>query len=247
MDIIRKEKAVRVEDLAERLNVSENTIRRDLNMLARKGMVERTKGGAVSNMEGLSEKSFSTRKDRNRDSKESIAELACRQIKRGDTIILDGGTTAIALAEKISELDHITVLTNSLDVANILTEAPGITLVLSGGIYNSNSRTMIGLPAEKFFTEIHADTLFLAVTGITAEQGLSDQNMFETPVKLKMLQCAGKIIVLADSSKFGRAAFSPICKLSEVDLLITDAFPENQSISEFKERGVEILTCEETH
>lgn len=243
MDIIRTEKTVRVEDLSNRLNVSENTIRRDLNMLAHKGMVERTKGGALSRMEGISEKSFSSREARNRDGKELIAEKAAEMIKKGDTVILDGGTTAVRLAERIAEMEHITVLTNSIDVAAILSEAQGITLVLSGGIYNSDSRTLTGLPAEKFFKDVNADKLFLAVTGISPEQGLSDQNMFETQVKLVMLDKAAEVIVLADKSKFGRSAFSPICDFSQVDKIICDTLPENISPSSFKEKGVEVLIC----
>lgn len=245
MDIIRSEKSVRVENLATRLKVSENTIRRDLNMLAHKGMVERTKGGAVSRMEGVSEKSFSTREERNRDSKELIADKAASLIHKGDTIILDGGTTAVRLAERIAEMNHVTVITNSLDVAYILTEAPGITLVVSGGIYNDHSRTMTGLPAEKFFREVNADKLFLAVTGITPEQGLSDQNMFETPVKLAMLDKASEVIVLADSSKFGRSAFSPICDLSRVNKVISDSLPEGTSQEILENKGVEVLLCTE--
>lgn len=242
-DIIRNEKSVRVEDLAFRLNVSENTIRRDLNMLARKGMLQRTKGGAITNLDGISEKSFNERKGKNRDGKELIAERAASFIQMGDTIILDGGSTALLLAEKIIEKEHITVLTNSLDVAYILSDAQGITLALSGGILSSDSRTMTGSPAEQFFTRINADRLFLAVTGISAKGGLSDQNMFETPVKKKMIERADQVIVLADKSKFGRDAFSPIGDLSLADIIITDHMPENLSINTLKEKGIELIVC----
>lgn len=247
MDIIRAEKSVRVEDLAIRLNVSENTIRRDLNLLAQKGLVERTKGGAVStsSMDSLTEKTFSNRQEKNRDSKELIAEQASSLIKKGDTIILDGGTTAIRLAEKIADMDHITVLTNSLDVAYVLSDARGITLALSGGVFNSDSRTMTGMPAEKFFSDVNADKLFLAVTGISALKGLSDQNMFETPVKLKMIERASEIIVLADSSKFGRTAFSPIGGLSIADKVITDKEPHTEICDAIIKSGVELIVCSE--
>lgn len=245
MDIIREEKSARVEDLALRLNVSENTIRRDLSMLSRRGLIERTKGGALSNMEGLSEKSFSTRQARNRSGKELIAEKAASLVRRGETIILDGGTTALLLAEKIAEMDHITVLTNSLDVAQILSENSNITLVLSGGIFDPNSRTMTGPPAQKFFEEVNGDKLFLAVTGISAEKGLTDQNMQETPVKIRMLASAAEVIVLADSSKFGRTAFSPICDLSQIDRIITDTLPDRKTVEDINNKNVEIITCTE--
>lgn len=243
MDIIRAEKSVRVENLATRLNVSENTIRRDLNMLAHKGMLERTTGGAVSTTDELTEKSFNDRSRRNRDCKELIADKAASYIKKGDTLILDGGTTALRLAEKIWEMNHITVLTNSLDVAYILADAKGVTLVLSGGILNRDSRTLTGMPAEKFFSDINADKLFLAVTALSAEQGLSDQNMYETPVKMKMIERAKEIIVLADNSKFNKTAFSPIGELSIADRIITDKEPDPQCRKSIETMGVELIVC----
>ncbi|MBI9097875.1 MAG: DeoR/GlpR transcriptional regulator [Spirochaetaceae bacterium] len=243
MDIIRSEKTVQVENLALRLNVSENTIRRDLNILAEKKMLRRTKGGAISIMEDLSESTFKERKDKNSDSKEKIAHKAASFINKGDTIILDGGTTSIRLAEKIRAMEHVTVLTNSLDIANILSETKGITLVLSGGILNRDSRTVTGIPAEKFFSEINADKLFLAVTALSAEEGLSDQNMYETPVKMKMIERAREVIVLADNTKFSKRAFSPIGDLTIADRIITDREPEKGYRKQIEEKGVELIVC----
>ena len=245
MDIVRSEKTVRVENLAERLNVSGNTIRRDLNALSKKGMLQRTKGGAVNIVDELSENTLDIRRDKNRDSKILIACKAAALVQRGDTIILDGGTTSIKLAENLREKDHITVLTNSLDVANILSGNNGITLVLSGGIFNTDSRTMTGIPAEKFFSEVNANKLFLAVTGLSPEQGLSDQNMYETPIKKKMIETASEIIVLADSSKFRKIAFSPIGPLNIVHKIITDKAPEKETVRKIINSGVQLITCTE--
>jgi DeoR/GlpR family transcriptional regulator of sugar metabolism len=245
MDIIRAEQSVRVEDLATRLNVSENTIRRDLNMLARKEMLQRTQGGAVSATEGLSERTFNERRDKNSHGKEKIAEKAATFIQTGETIILDGGTTALYLAEILCEMEHITVLTNSLDVANILIDAKGITVVLSGGILNSDSRTMTGLPAEKFFSGINADKLFLAVTALSPEHGFSDQNMFETPVKIKMIERAKEVIVLADYSKFNKKAFSPIGDLSLAHRIITDKNPDEQCRKIINIKRIKLSVCTE--
>lgn len=245
MDIIRAEKTVRVEDLAHRLNVSENTIRRDLNMLSGKNMLQRTQGGAVSAEEGLSERTFNERRDKNSNGKEMIAEKAAEFINKGDTIILDGGTTGVYLAERICDMEHITVLTNSLDVANILADSKGITLVLSAGILNNDSRTVTGMPAEKFFSDINADKLFLAVTALSAEYGLSDQNMFETPVKIKMIERAKEIIVLADNTKFDKRAFSPIGDLSIIDRIITDSAPDEQCRKIIESKKVTLTICTE--
>jgi len=243
IEIIKTEKTVRVEDLAIRLSVSENTIRRDLNVLAEKGLLERTKGGAISLKDELIESSFEERKDKNKNSKELIAEKAASLINTGETIILDGGTTNIILAKKIKEMDHITVLTNSLDIANILLDSNGITLVLSGGILNRNSRTVIGMPAESFFSSVNADKLFLGVTALSSEHGLSDQNMHETPVKKKMIEKAGEVIILADRTKFNKTAFSPIGDLSIADRIITDCEPDLQCRKSIEAKGVKLIVC----
>lgn len=243
MDIVRIEKTVRVENLATRLNVSENTVRRDLNILAKRELLQRTKGGAIDIISRLTENHISHRMGKNLDNKETIAEEAFKLIKPGETIILDGGTTSIKLAEKIRGIKHITVLTNSLDIANILSSCSDITLVLSGGILNTDAGTMTGIPAEKFFSEVNADKLFLAVTGLSIDKGLSDQNMYETPVKLKMIEAATEVIVLADSSKFERVAFSPIGALKICKKIITNKSPEKRFVDYLDKIDVELITC----
>lgn len=243
MDIIKTEQSVRVENLAISLDVSENTIRRDLNLLAEKHQLQRTKGGAVSLSGTSPDNTFKDRIDKNCNSKGIIAEKAASFINRGETLILDGGTTNIKLAEKIKKMEHVTVLTNSLDIANILLGAKGITLVICGGIVNEDSRTMTGIPAERFFSDINADKLFLAVTALSALKGLSDQNMYETPVKKKMISCAREIIVLADSTKFNKTAFSPIGDLSLANIIITDKEPDSQSRQAIEAKGVKLIAC----
>lgn len=241
--IIETENTVRVEDLAVRFNVSENTIRRDLNTLAEKEKLERTQGGAVSLSKNIFESSFEDRKEKNRNIKALIADKAASYIKKGDTIILDGGTTNTILAEKIKEMDHLTVLTNSLDIANILIDARGITLVISGGILNSNSRTATGIPAESFFTSVNADKLFLGVTALSTDKGLSDQNMLETPIKKKMIEQADKVFILADCTKFNKTAFSPIGDFSIADTIITDCEPDFPCRKSIEAKGVELIIC----
>ena len=138
------------------------------------------------------------------------------------------------------------VLTNSLDIASILSDNRGITLVVSGGILNLDSRTMTGMPAERFFSDINADKLFLAVTGLSPEQGLSDQNMFETPVKKRMIEASTEVIVLADSTKFNRSAFSPIGGLDLADFIITDREPDAPTAQSIRNAGVRLLVSTET-
>lgn len=104
---------------------------------------------------------------------------------------------------------------------------------------------MTGMPAEKFFSDVNADKLFLAVTGVASDKGFSDQNMFETPVKMKMIERASEIIVLADNSKFGRTAFSPIGDLSIAHKVVTDIRPDESICESIKNNGVDLIVCSE--
>lgn len=222
VDMVTADRVVRVEDLAEGLGVSENTIRRDLAILEQEGRVRRTKGGAVLNDTDRVSGAFTRRLSAHRERKTRIAHAAFAYIDEGATIILDAGTTTYELALLLHDRCHLTVVTNSVAVADALDDAEGITVVVSGGILHRPSRALIGPPAESFFADVHADAVFLAPAGVSAEVGLTDHNMHETPVKQRMLAAAGRVIVLADSGKLGRSALSLITPIVPEHTVITD-------------------------
>ncbi len=239
--VLEERKTVKVSELSKACDVSENTIRRDLIDLERMGYCYRIKGGATLLERSNDRTPFSSRLALHRESKSHIAQKAAELVKCGSTIILDSGTTTVELAEELLEKEHITVITPSLAAADILSGNQNITLILPGGIVNPSSRSLTGQPAEQFFSEVHADLLFLAVKAVSPETGLSDHTIIESSVKKQMLKAADKIIVLADYSKLGKTALSRICSIEDVDILITDSIADPEIIARFEASGIEIV------
>jgi DeoR/GlpR family transcriptional regulator of sugar metabolism len=243
-NLIREHQTVKVDELAEKLNVSPNTIRRDLTMLEKQGVLRRTQGGAVLGEISPSyppRQSFDLRSGKCLSEKERIGGCAATLVRPGSTIILDAGTTTQQLANNLRNLERVTVATNSLEAAYSLTSHPNITVILSGGILLGSSRSLIGLPAENFFSQIHADQLFLATCGVSLEKGLTNGNMYETPVKQKMIAVAREIILLADHEKFGKVALSPFAPLSCVHKIITDETAPEDLIAQIESQGIEVI------
>ncbi len=161
-------------------------------------------------------------------------------VTSGATIILDSGTTAVELAQEISQMSHITVITPSLEAAQILSGLPNITLILPGGIVNPSSRSLTGQPAEQFFSSINADILFLAVKALSIETGLSDHTIIEASVKQEMIRSAERVVVLADSSKLDKKALSRIAPITVVDTLITDELSDSDFLHKLRAQGITV-------
>ncbi len=239
--LIHTQKSVKVSSLSTQFGVSENTIRRDLVELEEIGCCCRTKGGATLIQQGSDRMLFNRRLAHHRGNKRDIAKKAANLITSGSTIFLDSGTTAVEVAEELVTKQHITVITPSLAAANILADIPEITLILPGGIVNHASRSLTGKPAEEFFSDIHADILFLAVKAISIKDGLSDHTLAESAVKQKMISAAHSVVVLADHSKLDKVALSRICSIDAVDTLITDEQADPVFIAQLERIGIRII------
>ena len=244
-EIIKTQKTVKVEDLAAKLDVSPNTIRRDLTNLERQGVLKRTQGGAVvPEIQTQSRQSFDLRSGANLTEKECIGRFAATMVKPGSTIILDAGTSTQHLAENLVNMQNLTVATNSMEVGYVLMTSPNITVIMSGGLLLGNSRALTGLPAEKFFTQISADQLFLGTCGVSLENGLTNRNMHEISVKQKMIEVAREVILLADHTKFGKSALSPFAELSLIDKIITDQAPPKDIMDALESKEIEVLIAQ---
>lgn len=239
---LKANNAVRVEDLSNQLSVSTNTIRRDLKALEEEGILRRVQGGALPNgpITGLTP--FNQRLGVHLKEKKQIALKAKSLISNGDTIIIDAGTTMFELAKLLTSFSYLTVISNSIEIGNyLLANNPKITLILSGGIVLEESRCMVGIPAENFFSNINADITFLATRAISEKEGCTNQRLQEIPVKQKMIEAGKKVVLLADSSKIGRVALSKICPIESVHTLVTDDKIAHERIAAFNNCGVEIL------
>ncbi|MFJ7193165.1 DeoR/GlpR family DNA-binding transcription regulator [Streptomyces bacillaris] len=234
LDEVRRRGGVRVNELTRRLNVSDMTIRRDLDALARQGVIEKVHGGAVPVVEASThEPGFEAKSALELSAKEDIARTAAAMAQPGSAIALSGGTTTYALARQLLDVPDLTVVTNSVRVADVFHGAqrpasgraarPGTaTVVLTGGV-RTPSDSLVGPVADRAIDSLHFDLLFLGVHGISAEAGLSTPNLAEAETNRRFVRSARRVVVVADHTKWGTVGLSSFATLDEVDAFVTDA------------------------
>lgn len=208
-------------ELAASLAVSESTIRRDLEVLEKNGLVRRTHGGAFWTGESETIEVFRTRRDDHWMAKAAIGHLAAEWVEDHDTILLDGGSTTYELARQLVGRP-LQVVTNSLPVAHLLSASESIDLVMIGGCVRGRTAVTIGPMADAMLHSINVGKAFLSVAGIT-DRGYFNSNMMLVESEKAMLAAADQAIVVADSSKFGRVSLSRLCGLQEVHGVVTDS------------------------
>jgi len=224
LDEVRRHGAVRVRELTELLHVSEMTVRRDLDMLAESGLLEKVHGGAtVSGHLSSDEPEFEAAAHREPAAKEAIAEAARRLVSPGQALGLTAGTTTWRLARRIVDVDDLTVVTNSLQLASLLhREArPSLTVVLTGGVRTA-SDVLVGPVALMTVSSLHLDTLFLGVHGMAEETGFTVSDLLEAEADRAFIAAAQRVVVVADSTKWGLRGLSRVARLDEVHTLVTD-------------------------
>lgn len=232
---------VTVADLVREFDVSEMTIRRDLDTLENRGLLRRVHGGAVSQRGRSYEPPFMSRATENTDAKKRIGQAAAATIQNGDSITLDVGTTTLELARNLHTKQDLTVITPSLQIANELINHPGIRLILTGGILRTGEFSMVGHLAERIFADFFVDKLFLGAGAVNLKEGISEFNIEDTLVKRAMLRNAKKVYLVADSSKFGQVAFTSIIPISSVHSVITDTDLDPRTISDLRKEGIEVI------
>lgn len=225
---LKEEKHVVVSELAKQFEVSEETIRRDLDKLEKEGYVVKTYGGAVISEGAAIELPYVVRKKANVEAKQKIAELAAELIMDGDTLILDASSTALFIAQKIKAKKDITLLTNSLEVLMELSDVTGWKILSTGGSLKERSCALIGSQAEECFERFHVDKAFISCKGVEAEHGFSDSSDAHAAVKRKMIAAASQVFFAVDSSKFGKLSFASISGFSGIDAVITERCPSDE-------------------
>ncbi len=237
--LVRKMRKISVQELTERLGVTKVTVRKDLSFLEEKGILMRTHGGAVLAENSYRDHYFLKRNETFVEEKKRIAGRAAEFIFEDDTIYIDSGSTAAFLAREISG-KSVRVLTNSLDVINILSHSDDIVLVSVGGSFRKEASSFIGPQAEEMLRHFSIDLAFLGASGISSEGKFSSYNIFESQVKSTVVALSKRNIVLADSSKYKREAFSIFAESGDIDILITDRmFPAGDF---FSRQGIDVLT-----
>lgn len=214
---------VRVNDLAEELNVTTVTLRSDLRALEERQLLCKTHGGARPVDTHTSEISLHVKNRINQLQKLKIGKLACDLIQADDSIIIASGSTIYSFVQQIVPKIHLNVVTHSLSVSLQLSEKDKVRVIQLGGELHVKSLSVNGEYTANGLDNVHCSKLFIGVDGIDVESGITSATLEEARLTQKMMKCASKTIVLADSSKFGRQGFGRICRLDEVDTIITDS------------------------
>jgi DeoR/GlpR family transcriptional regulator of sugar metabolism len=224
VDELRRQGAVRVSELTRLLAVSEMTIRRDLDALAAAGLLEKVHGGATLRG-GLSadEPGFEAKSERQLREKEAIARAAARLVEPGQSIGLTAGTTTWRLAHHVARVPDLTVVTNSIQVANVFHRdpRPDLTVVLTGGV-RTPSDALVGPTALSAIRSLHLDVLFLGVHGASEDAGLTTPNLLEAETDRALVEASARRVVVADHTKWGIRGLSRIATLDEVAVFVTD-------------------------
>ena len=229
--------------LAQRFHVSMETIRRDFEYLEKKGYLTRTYGGAVAKSMRGSEPKYLSRIAEHSKEKQAIGRCAAQLIEEGDTLIIDSGTTTLALARQLSNIQNLTVFTNSVPIATELIKNPGIKVILLGGNLRNGGLSTSGFLAENSIKLFHADKAFLGAGGVTLAYGVGDYHVEEANLKRHYAEHAQKVILLADHSKFGVIALNHICSCTKIDIIVTDSNVDEKLASELKRKGPQIITA----
>jgi DeoR/GlpR family transcriptional regulator of sugar metabolism len=243
LDRVRATGGVRVSELAAEYGVSDMTIRRDLEALADRGLLAKVHGGATTVSPGSAhEPGFAAKSDRQRDEKAAIAMRAAALVSPGDAIALSAGTTTAELAQRLVDVPSLTVVTNSIPVADVFYRAgrPDQTVVLTGGT-RTPSDALVGPVAVAAIGTLHLDMLFLGVHGMSERAGYTTPNLMEADVNRALVEAAERLVVLADHTKWGTVGISSIVPLSRADVLITDGGLDDNARAVLAESVTELV------
>jgi DeoR/GlpR family transcriptional regulator of sugar metabolism len=229
-----------ITDLSAQLNVSEATVRRDLQSLEEQGKARRVHGGAVRVQFPRTEPIFTEKATFHAEEKNQIAEHALEMIDDNDSIFLDGGSTVLTLARKLDRRKNLTIVTNSIMAAAELMESPH-RLILLGGEFRAISRTLVGPLTAQIVNSLNISKAFMGTIGFTVESGISTTEPNEAYTKELIMHRAGKVIVLVDSSKIGVPSFAASGSIKDIDVVISDCNISEQVVEKLNEQDVEVI------
>lgn len=241
LDLIREDGHAKVQELSRIFNVTDVTIRQDLEALEKLGYVQREYGGAFLKDVGSFAKTGKVLNQNHLEEKQEIAHKAVEFINEGDSLILDSGSTTTEIAKLLQPYRNLTVITNALNIALILGENPGINLIVTGGEFKAPTLSLTGKMAADSFKDIKVGKLFLATAGISHDMSLTYPSLSDLMVKTAMIKSAEHVFLVADSSKIGVSAFASLGSISLVHTVITDNKISEEHIQKMQEGNVELL------
>lgn len=232
--------SMEVPEIAERFEVSEATIRRDLELLEEQQLVSRTRGGATRHA-AFNDLPLGYKIAQDAAEKERIARAALAYLDEARVVGLTGGTTVWALAQLLDAKPGLTVVTNALNIASRLVEHPGMRVFAAGGEVRSSSQETVGPSAEAFLSDYHIDVSFIGVDAVDAMAGCTNYDPVGARVNAAMIARSRATVVLADATKIGRTALAGVCSISEMTVLITDSRAPESAVAAIERQGVRVI------
>lgn len=229
-----------VSDLATEFDVTEETIRRDLDKLEKEGLAKKTYGGAVKNENLNTELPLIVRKQTNVEGKKYIAEIIAQHISDGDYILLDASTTALFTVKEIADRHNITLLTNSIEVLLELPQNNDWRIICTGGEFVQSSLSFAGRQVESIIDEYNVDLCVISCKGLDMEKGITDTRDYNATIKKAFMRSAKKVFLAVDNTKFDKTSFVRLANISEVDAVVTDKEPNDEWKNYFISCNVEL-------
>lgn len=241
LEWLQEEGSARVRDLSAAFEVSEATIRQDLERLEADGYISREHGGAFLKTLPRQVETLSLQHLENMDKKRKIGVRAASLVGDGETIILDAGSTTTEVAHGLLQRRELTVITNALNVALILGAVPGVAVHMPGGQFKAPTLSLSGDKSVEYFRDILAGKLFLATAGVSLEAGLTYPSFADLQLKQAMIKAAQHVYLVADSTKINRTSFTRLGTLDVIHSFITDDGIRDEDAREFERRGIELI------
>jgi len=247
LELIEQRGFVRVTELSSRFGVSTVTARSDLHALEVRGLAQRVHGGAMPKRRSTIERSFEEVAGDLAAEKRRIGLGAAQLVTTGESIVIDVGTTAAAFSQALTQrydLTDVTVFTNGIKIALELESAhPRLTVIVTGGTLRPKQHSLVNPLASSMLRDLQASTVFLGCNGIDLDAGITNINLPEAEVKRAMIAAARRVVVLADATKLGVRTLAPVCRIDEIDVLVTDTSADPHHVDALRERGVDVITC----
>ena len=229
-------------ELAEMLEVSEVTVRKDLAELERRKAAKLVRGGAVWKDANNTRNIYEVRVTVNTEKKEEIAGIADRVLAEGQTVVMGSGSTTVEIAKYIAaNYKRLTVITNDLDIVKIFSHKERFDIIATGGLYDAGEHALYGEQCEEEIGQYNADVCLLAVNSISFEKGISDFRLNQIDTFRKMMSISERIVVAADSTKVGKTSCMRVCGVEEIDTLLCDSRLAPEEKEKFEAAGIEVI------
>jgi DeoR family transcriptional regulator of aga operon len=241
LQFLLRNQRICITEICESFSISEATARRDLETLASRGKIQRVHGGAIALIQVPPEQPILQRQNEQTDEKLRIGQAAAALVQEGETVFLGSGTTVLEIARTLRRRHNLTVITNSLPAVNALAGVEGITVICLGGMLRDSELSFVGHITEQALAEVRADKVFIGTRAISLDHGLTHEFLPETLTDRAILKSGKEIIVVADHTKFGRAATILLAPLSSVHVIVTDRETQKGFIEAVQESGLLVV------